>query len=139
MYTDKQLEFSSEQAVTATAASTNNIDLGAARDVGVSEGLHVFVNVDEAAVSAGASTLVVALEVDSDPAFGSAKVVATTAAIPKATLVAGHSFYLPVPVGADERYMRLNYTVGTANLTAGKFTASIVKDIQSSKAYPDAL
>ena len=41
MYVDAQLLFSDAQAVTAAAASTNSIDLGAVRDIGTGEELYV--------------------------------------------------------------------------------------------------
>ena len=34
-----------------------------------------------------------------------------------------------------ERYLRVNYTVATGPLTAGKFTAFLAHDRQASKAY----
>jgi hypothetical protein len=38
-----------------------------------------------------------------------------------------------------ERYMRLYYTVSTADFSAGAFTASIIDEPQANTAYPDAL
>ncbi|MBA3755524.1 MAG: hypothetical protein H0X02_04560 [Nitrosomonas sp.] len=79
------------------------------------------------------------LQCDDNAAFSSAKTPVATAAIPKATLVAGYQVILPIPPGLDERYVRLYYDVAVANLSAGTFTAQVVSGIQSSKSYADAL
>lgn len=138
MIIDKQNTLSDSQAVTAAARSTNVIDLGAARDLGMSP-KQLCITCTETAASAGATTVQFQLQCDSDEAFGSAKTVIETAAIPKATLVAGYQIFLPLPIGLDERYMSLYYNVATADLTAGKFSAQIVDQPQANKAYPDAL
>lgn len=139
MYIDKELEFSDAQAVTAAAGSTNYIDLGSARDMGLSGPLQVCVTVDEAATATGAATVTFQLQCDDNSSFSSAKTVIQTDAIGKASLVLGYQFFLPIPVGLDERYVRLYYSVATGPLTAGKFTAQIVESVQKSKAYPDAI
>lgn len=138
MIIDKQLTVSSAQAVTAAAASTDYIDLGVARDIGMGK-MHMVITVDEAATSGGAATVQFQLQCDDNTSFSSPKTVVQTAAIPKASLVAGYQLFMPIPVGLDERYVRLYYNVATADLTAGKFTASVVEGIQKSKAYPDAI
>jgi hypothetical protein len=139
MIIDKQNVLGSAQAVTVSAASTDYIDQGAAVDAGVGKKLSVLFTVTEAFTSGSAATLQVALQCDSDSAFGSPKSPIMTDAIPKATLVAGYQFSLPIPVGLDERYVRAYYTVATGPMTAGKITADVVDGIQSNKAYPDAL
>jgi hypothetical protein len=45
---DRQILFSNEQAITATAASTDVVDLGANRDIGAGEPLYVLVQVMQA-------------------------------------------------------------------------------------------
>lgn len=140
MYVDKELELSSEQAVTASAASTNYIDQGAAMDAGMSQQKHLAITVDVAADSAAnGASVTFQLQCDSDSAFGSAKTVAQSGAIAEAELVAGKQVFIPLPVGLDERYIRLYYSVSGENLTAGKFTAQIVEGIQKNDAYADAL
>jgi len=131
MYLDKQLMFSEAQAVTTTTASTNIIDLGPGSDAGAGEPLELMVVVDEAVTADGAATLTIALQTDDNASFSSATTLASTGAIGKAALTLGSShFRLEVPEGA-ERYLRLNYTVATGPLTAGKFTAGLVLDRQS--------
>ncbi len=138
MIIDKQNSLSEEQAVTASAASTNYIDLGAARDLGLSK-MDLAITVTEAVTAAGAATVTFQLQCDDNSSFSSAKTVIQTDAIPKATMVAGYQFFLNIPVGLDERYVRLYYSVATGPLTAGKFSAAIVHGIQKNKAYPDAI
>jgi hypothetical protein len=141
MLLDKQAMYSDDQAVTADAASTNVIDHGAPatppragravyRDMGRGVPIPVLLQVTETFVAADATmTLVVKLQVDNDEAFGSATEVVATAAIAKASLVAGYQIPLmfSLPHGMDERYSRLYYDVtSTTSITAGKITAGIV-------------
>lgn len=139
MYIDKQLKLSAAQAVTASAASENYINLGAAGDLGLADDLQLMINVTTAADAVGSATVTFSLQCDDNTSFSSAKTVLVSDAIGKATLVAGYTLFLPIPVGLDEKYMRLYYTVATGPLTAGNFDAQVVHGIQKSKAYPDAL
>lgn len=130
MIFDKTNKFSSEQAVTATAASTNVIDLGVSlRDVGVGERVPVWVGVD--VDFAGLTSLQVSVETDDDEAFGTAKTVIQTGAVLLADLKAGYQFSIQdVPKNVLGRYMRLNYTVvGTG--TAGTLTSGVTMGNQT--------
>jgi|SRR5690606_26213988 len=138
MYIDKELEFSLEQVVTSSAASTNYVDLTNARDIGMSP-KYIAVTVNESATAVGAATVNFQLQKDDNSSFSTATTVYDSGAISKDTLVAGYQFFIPIPPGTDERYLRMYYSVGTGPLTAGKFTAQVVDSIQKSKAYPDAL
>lgn len=123
--------FSDRQAITATAASTNTIDLGPIdagmrRDIGPGKPIPVLLQVVEDFAAAGAATLTVALQVDDNTAFSSPKTVATLSAIALADLKAGKQLPLDfIPRGTNERYMRLNFTVATGPMTAGRITAGI--------------
>lgn len=137
MYVDAQLTFSDAQAITATAASTNNIDTGplfsgnTGRNLGVGEPLWVIINCDVAMTDSGSdSTLTVTLETDDNAAFSSAVTVATLGIIPALT-AAGALFVYRLPIATTvpyERYLQLRYTTTNGNLTTGSFTASITKD-----------
>jgi len=138
MIFDAQNLFSDAQAITATAVSTNVIDFGAAgkpvgaaanlrKDMGRGMKVNLRVQMVEAALAAGAATLTVDLQTDDNEAMASPKTVWTSGPIGKAALVAGYVFPLEwLPRGTDERYARLNYTVATGPLTAGKVTAGVV-------------
>lgn len=136
MIIDKTLMFSDAQAITADAASTNVIDLGADRDLGVSEGLWVCGVVTTTLDSAGeAATLTVSLQTDSDSAFGSATALHTTAALAEAVLVAGY-FFLKIKLPqVTERYLRLYYDRGTEDFTGGTVTAWLGDPPQNWRAY----
>ncbi len=113
--------FSDKQAVTATAVSTNVIDLGAPgsvlgaptalkRDIG--KGVPIPIVVQLTAAATGTSpTLQVELQVSDTENFASSTVVARSG-----TLAGGAEgqqlapFY--IPEGTKERYMRLNYVLG---------------------------
>jgi hypothetical protein len=130
MFIDKQLAMSDAQVLTASAASTNYVDQGAAGDARVP--LRLLVNVSLALTSAGnAATLDVTLQTDDNASFSSATTIATIAQVAEASLVAGYKVCdIPVPSGT-ERYLRVYYTVGTENFTAGTIDAALVMDVDS--------
>lgn len=128
--------FSENQAVTASAASTNSLDFGApgtpvgaagalVLDLGLSE-VEILVQVTEA--FAALTSLTVAVQAANDSTFGSPTTLVASQAIPAASLVKGHKFRIPaiIPEGATERYIRLYYTVAGVNATAGKVFAGVV-------------
>lgn len=135
MMYDKLNTFGTAQAVTASAASTDIIDLGAVRDLGNGEPLELVILVGTTVTADGAATVTFALQTDDNDGFSSAATLASTAAIGKASLTAGTEV-LRVKVPLDvERYLRVYYTVATGPLTAGTFTAFLAADRQANKAY----
>lgn len=128
--------FSDNQAITATAASTNSVDFGAAGtpvgalgavvgDLGLSE-IEILCAVTE--TFATLTSLAVSVEMDDNSSFSSATTLVSSQAVAAASLVAGYKFRIPcgIPEGATERYIRLKYTVAGSNATAGKVFAGIV-------------
>lgn len=145
MILDIQTQFSSQQAVTATAISTNVIDLrNAATPVLVDEGLlfgmqlWLVILTTQAAAAAGAATVTFTLESDSTADLATSPTVHySSPVIGKATLVAGFvAVRTQLPSGDYERYLGVRYTVGTGPLTAGAFTAFLTPDVQRNVAYP---
>jgi hypothetical protein len=146
MILDRQNLLSQAQAVTATAFSTDAIDLSQARDVGAGKELHFFINVDTTATAAGAATVNFQLVTSANANLSSPNIIQQTDAIPIAQLTAGRrsielgltrANVLSLPIG--QRYLGIQYTVGTGPLTAGAFTAGIVWDFQDQgKVYPTA-
>jgi hypothetical protein len=137
MYIDSRLEFSDAQALTATAASTNLVDLGADRNIGPGRALWVVLSIDVAADdTTGDETYVADLETDSTSAFSSATVIATRA-IARGT-AAGAKFIIGFPF-ANERWLRLNYTLGgtTPSVTLSAWLTD--QDPESWAALPDAI
>ena len=140
MILSKQLTFSDQQAITGTASSTNILDLGVTGTVvGAStalpsdpgDGTAVPLNVQVTETFNNLTSLKLAIEVDDNTGFSSAReVLSQTIAL--ADLVEGKqtSFHV-LPKGVDERYMRLRYTVTGTNPSAGKISAAIVAGVQS--------
>lgn len=138
MILDAQNLFSDAQAVTAAAASTNSIDLGAVRNIGVGEELYVAVTVDIALTDSGSdSTVTVALEGDSTTTF-TPDASQTLFTIP-ALAAAGQKYYARInpDFASNYRYIQLKYTPNNGNLTTGSFTAALVKNIDAFTAYAD--
>lgn len=138
MILDKQALFSDAQAITASAASTNQYDCGATGtpsgssvplkfDLGISD-IPLLIQVVED--FATLTSLTVTIQTDSDVAFGSPATAWTSGAIPVASLKAGYKFAaIFAPLTTNERYVRLNYTVGGSNATAGKITAGFTTGV----------
>lgn len=136
MFIDKSLQVSDAQAVTASAASTDVIDFGQANpNTGMDDRSSMVITVDEAAAAAGAATVTISVQDSADNSTFAD--VAVTAAIGKATLVAGYQHVIPMPTKL-RRYCRVYYTVATGPLTAGKFSAQVVAGIQQNAHYPDS-
>lgn len=142
MITDALLQLSNAQAVTASAVSTNTIDLGVARDVGNGEPLEVDITVDTTVTAAGAATVNFQVISSAAAALTSPNVIAQTDAIGKAELPAGRQpiririsphVLASLPIG--QRYLGVQYTVATGPLTAGAFTANVVRDGQDVAVY----
>jgi hypothetical protein len=139
MIVDNTLVFSDSQAITATARSTNIVDLGAAgtpagmtnavrRDIGIGTEIPIAITITEGFNNL--TSLQFQLEVDDDPAFGSPTVVAIGPAV---TLASGNlalsrmiAFPAELPEGTNERFLGLRYTVAGAAPTLGKVFAAIV-------------
>lgn len=139
MIFDAQTRFSNAQAITASAASTNVIDLLAAgipfghtvavtRDLGVnSEMAEAELQIQVTEAFATATSVKVAVQTDDNSAFSSAATILETEAIPIASLIAGYVFNIDeFPFRTRERYVRLYYTVAGSDATAGKITAGVV-------------
>jgi len=135
----KQL-FSDNQAVTATAVSTNVIDLGtpgtphgaaAALKYDIGKGTPIPILVQVTADFATLTSLTITLEVSAATGMTSPVVLAEET-IAVADLVAGKQMFNQVlPQGADLRYLAVRYTVTGSNATAGTITAGVSMGNQS--------
>ena len=139
MYIDKQLEFSDGQSLTASAASTNVVDLGAAGDLGTGEPMAVVVQLD-ADIGGADTTLDVKVQKDTVENFASAEDVIAGPQI-GAGAKAGRQVVLPIPPGElDQRYARVYYTLGgtSPSATVSAFLVPM-SFVEKWKSYPDAL
>lgn len=110
MILDANLQFSDAQALTATAASTNSIDLKQDRDVGVGKPLWLVIQ-SQAAPGGTSPTIAISLETDDNSSFSSAVVAATSPALTAAEFASGTIYAMPWP-RENERHNRLKYTLG---------------------------
>ena len=111
MILDAHNQLSDSQALTATAASTNIIDFGSDRNIGIGEQLALLVNVEVAAdFTTGDETYSVAIQADDNASFSSATTVASFSII--GGTAAGTKFVQLIPADqTTERFLRLNYTL----------------------------
>ena len=135
---DAMFELSDNQAITATAVSTNDWDFQAAgREMGAGEPLYLNVRVGDTDFDSGADdgTLTVALVYDATALDTSSTVIYQTVALAEAALTAGTWIMrMALPVDVDKgRYIGLLYTVaGSGNFTAGTIDAFLDHGPQSS-------
>ena len=147
MLIDKQNQFSADAGDsptgTGSTASTNIIDLGIARDIGgaVTEQLMLLCQVVTAFTSGGSATLQVQFQTAPDNGSGVPGAWVTLAqsdAVPVAALVQGYRFLPGELPGPTQRFVRLNYVVATATMTAGALSAAVVPSLDVAPAYPRA-
>lgn len=144
MIMDRTLLFSDRQAVTASAASTNLVDLGATgtvygaaapivRDIGPGTDIPLFVGVVQSFNNL--TSLSVAIQTDDNAGFSSATTIWTGPAYTLAQLAAGAKYLLPdrLPIGTNERYIRLFYTVVGTAPTLGQITAGVTMGNQTNR------
>lgn len=141
---DALMQFSSAQAITATAVSTNTYDLGVARDVGPGEDLYFNTTIDTTFTAGGAGTLQIQVISSAAANLSSPTVLIETPALALAQLTAGRapitirmprSLLTTQPIG--QRYIGLQYTVATGPMTAGALTTNMVTgDYDTNKLYP---
>jgi hypothetical protein len=140
MIFDRQTLFSNSQGPfnTGTNASTDYIDLLAARDIGRGNTIELVIAVTEAVVGA-TSTCDIQLQSDDNSSFSSATVIWSTTPLAPAAFPLGSIIAVRVPRYVPERYLRLAYVVATANHTAGKFFAGLILNAQDWILYPKAV
>ncbi len=147
MLIDKQNQFSNDTGDSPTTigstASTNIIDLGIARDIGgaVTDQLMLLCEVTTAFTSGGGATLQVQFQTAPDNGSGSPGTWSTLAQsdlIPVASLVQGYKFLPGELPGGTQRFVRLNYVIGTAAMTGGVLRGALVPSLDQQPAYARA-
>lgn len=134
MILDKDLQFSSAQAVTSdgTNASTNYIDLGVARNIGTGEDMEIIVQITT--VMVGAGTIVVTVQTDDNTSFSSPTTVQTIGTFPATSAVGTMLSAKLQPSPLWERYIRLFYTNGTVT---GAVSAHMLHGVDRVTNYQD--
>ena len=138
MLIDKENLLSLQQAITASANSTNTIDLGPnmwSGHSGSDEEIPIFATITESFAAAGAATLEIIIESSNDVAFGSGVVQHNRSkayAIAELAVLGrlGHSMSIPPDV---KRYLRARYVVTTGPFTAGKITLGVTASRQTNR------
>lgn len=144
MMFDAQNQFSAAQALTATAVSTNVVDLGAARNIGKGEPMAVvFCTIVAADFTTGDETY--QIDIQSGATATPTKVVArripvVTASNVTSDLGLGKIVVVPLPLDSVDRFLRINYTLGgtTPTWTVTSFLTPMSM-IQSDAQLADAL
>lgn len=141
LHVDASDEFWDSTAVTSTAIS-NVIPLtsgNTTRNIAVGEPVYIEIWVDTAAAAVGSATVTFSLESDSTADLATSPTVHwTSAAIGKATLVAGYNVYTAaIPSGSYQAFLGLRATVATGPLTAGAFSAFLTHSPSSYTNYAD--
>jgi hypothetical protein len=145
---DSTLEFCDATALNTGAAGTyligNVVDLVKVRDIGNGRQVFLVISVDTAVTSGGAATVQFQLASDAQAAIatdGSATLHWQSAAIPKATLVAGYQIVVPLPSRLPdyEEFLGILQVTGTAAVTAGKVNAFLATEPDQWKAYPNSV
>jgi len=137
--------FSDDQAITATAVSTNVYDQGAPQtpygakaavyqDLGKGTPIPILIQVTEAFNTLTSLTITIETSANSDLSSG---VVLATETVLLANLKVGkQTFVQVVPTGDDKRYLGVRYTVTGSAPTLGKITAGITMGNQTNRLTP---
>lgn len=146
MILDKRNEFCDATALNTGGAGTylvgDQIDLGAARDVGNGEPMYLVITVDTLPTSAN-STATAQFTLASDDSAsiatnGTATVHFQTKAFAISEMAAGTvlaAIALPMEGVAYERYLGILQTTGTQAFTGGKINAFLTHDVAKWKSY----
>jgi hypothetical protein len=113
MKVDAQLQFSDDQALTATANSTNIVDLAADNNIGIGAAMAILIIVKVAADNTTTNeTYTVTVTTDDNAAFSSETTVVAATTLAAGSAI-GTRLIIPIPPNAvTERYLRLTYTLG---------------------------
>ncbi len=133
-------EFSDDQAITATAISTNVLDLGLPgtpqgafgplnQDIGKGNMIPILVQVTEAFNTL--TSLTITIEVSAAAGLTSPVVLATETILLADLVVGKQMFNQVIPNGADKQFLGVRYTVTGTPPTLGKIQAGITMGNQT--------
>lgn len=135
MFIDKRLQVSAQQALTATAASTDVIDLGSDRDIGPGEPMWLVV-IARTGLGGTSPTLAASIQTDDNSSFSSAATLVTSATL--SSFATGDKLIVPFTY-SNERYLRVNFTMGGTSPTATVDAFFTNQDPSTWAALPDAI
>lgn len=146
MILDKRNEFADAVALNTGGAGTyligDQIDLGAARDIGNGQPVYLVITVDTLPTSANSTaTAQFTLASDAQAAIatnGTATVHLQTKAFAISEMAAGNvlaAVALPMEGVTYERYLGVLQTTGTEAFTGGKINAFLTHDVAKWKSY----
>lgn len=139
MIMDAENLYSDAQALTATAVSTNVIDHGADRNLGIGTPLALVIILDVAADAADADeTYTAQLQTDTVEGFGSPTSIAEAITITRGDAAGTRYVRIIPPDTTLERFTRVNYTLGgtTPSVTVTTFLIPAA-NLQNEVVYPD--
>lgn len=111
MILDGQLQFSNDQALTATAVSTNVVDLSVKRDIGIGEAMAVVVSIGvDADYTTTDETYQVVVQTDGNEGFASPTDLIASQVYNGDQLTQGVIVVLPIGY-ENEQYLRVNYVL----------------------------
>lgn len=125
----------SGQAITADAYSTDTIDLGTARDIGMGAQLYMVFTVVTAFNTLTSLDLQVVISANAN--LSSHTVLAQTNVL-LAGLTAGSQYVVSIPpqiASLGARYLGARYDVQGTNPTTGSILAQIVEDVQDGRKF----
>lgn len=136
MILDNQLFLADKQAVTTSADGANVYDLGKdGIDIGAGENLFVVAEVTTDDLDAsGSATVQVNLTTDDNSSLTTDTVVQQIGSFARGDKV-GKRIVARLQPATLERYLGVQFVVGTGPLTAGGFSVYLTKDVDLYKAY----
>lgn len=129
MYTDRELTAALDQAVTATAVSTDSIAMDGLFSGRPGDNFRAYAVVTQDFAAAGAATLTIeVIQATNGALTTSVDVLASSTALALADLKAGgKKFELDIPMPKNtKKFLGFRFSVATGPMTAGKITAGFV-------------
>ena len=126
---DENLKFSENQAITATAASTNVIDLGLDRAVSFGTPVSLLIRIKESFNNL--TSIKFAVETSATSAFSSTVELASST-VALAALVKGAIVPMTFLPAGNKGFVRLKYTVNGTAPTTGKVSAYLTDVVDES-------
>ena len=131
MILSEQDEFSADQAIVATAESTNKIDLVVARNIAPGMPVPLLIKITEAFNTL--TSLKIDVREDDNVGMASPTILASQTVL-LAGLTLGAEIAIPFMPNNSEGFLDLNYTVTGTDPTTGKINAGFIVDRQTNRA-----